>query len=67
MSSIDFDKISHKCNFRKNISHVFFFLSAIIDVEGVKTTLKVIRGSEHISSNISEITEDTVFVKFAFL
>ena len=33
------------------------FLSAIVDVEGVKTTLKV-GGAEHILSNISEIIED---------
>ena len=38
-----------------------FFLSAMVDVEGVKTTLKV--GSvKHILLNISEIIEDIVFV-----
>ena len=39
----------------------YFFLSAMVDVEGVKTTLKV--GSvKHILLNISEIIEDIVFV-----
>ena len=35
------------------------FLSAIVDVEGVKTTLKV---ESNILSNISEIIEATVFM-----
>ena len=39
------------------------FSSAIVDVEGVKTTLKA-GGPEYILSNISEITnEDTIFVQ----
>ena len=38
-----------------------FFLSAMVDVEGVKTTLKV-EGVKHILLNISEIIEDIVFV-----
>ena len=48
---------------KKNIWPVFFFFSllAIVDVEGMKTTLKV-GGAEHILSNISEIIEDIVFV-----
>ena len=45
----------------KKIFDPYFFLSAMIDVEGVKTTLKV--GSvKHILLNISEIIEDIVFV-----
>ena len=39
----------------------YFFLSAMVDVEGVKTTLKV-GGVKHILLNISEIIEDIVFV-----
>ena len=39
----------------------YFFLSAMVDVEGVKTTLKV-GGMKHILLNISEIIEDIVFV-----
>ena len=39
-------------NFRENLT--------LIDIKGAKTTLEV--GGEHISSNISEITEDAVFV-----
>ena len=60
----DFDEIWHKCSFRKNIWHVFlFFKSAIIDVEGVETTLKV-ASPEHkyFVKNISKMTGDTVFV-----
>ena len=38
---------------KKNLTR-FFFLSAIFDVEGVKTSLRV-EGAEHISSNISKI------------
>ena len=56
----DFDKICYDCSFQKNIRPVFF-LSAMVDVEGVKTTLKV-GGVKHISLNISEIIEDIVFV-----
>ena len=56
----DFDEIWHECSFRKNIRPVFF-LSAMVDVEGVKTTLKV-GGVKHILLNISEIIEDIVFV-----
>ena len=33
----------------------------MVDIEGVKTTLKV-GGAKHILLNISEIIEDTVFV-----
>ena len=44
--------------FRKNIWHVFFLL-AIVDVERVKTILKI-GGTEHILSNILEIIEDAV-------
>ena len=36
----DFDEISHECSFQKHIWLVFF-LSAVVDVEGVKTALKV--------------------------
>ena len=39
----------------------YFFLSAMVDVKGVKTTLKV-GGLKHILLNISEIIEDIVFV-----
>ena len=39
----------------------YFFLSAMVDVEGVKTTLKV-EGVKHILLNISGIIEDIVFV-----
>ena len=39
----------------------YFFLSAMVDVEGVKTILKV-GGVKHILLNISEIIEDIVFV-----
>ena len=39
----------------------YFFSSAMVDVEGVKTTLKV-RGVKHILLNISEIIENIVFV-----
>ena len=39
----------------------YFFLSAMIDVNGVKTTLKV-GGLKHILLNNSEIIEDIVFV-----
>ena len=56
----DFDEIWHDCSFRKNIRPVFF-LSAMVDVEGVKTTLKV-GGVKHILLNISEIIEDIIFV-----
>ena len=38
-----------------------FFLSAMVDVERVKTTLKV-GGVKRILLNISEIIEDIVFV-----
>ena len=38
----------------------YFFLSAIVDVEGVKTTLKF-GGVKQILLNISEIIEDIVF------
>ena len=62
----DFDEIWHNCSFRKNIRPGFFFLiyylfviSAMVDVEGVKTTLKVVK---HILLNISEIIKDIVFV-----
>ena len=42
----DFDEIWHECNFQKNIWPVFFFFQlAIVDVEGVKTDLKI-RGYE---------------------
>ena len=58
---VNFDKIWHKCRFRKkNIWHAFIFLSAIVDVEELKTTLEV-RSAENILSNTSEITENTVF------
>ena len=46
---------------KKNIRPVFFLLSAMLDVEEVKTTLKV-GGAKRISLNISEIIEDIVFV-----
>ena len=49
----DFDEIL------ENIRPVFF-LSAMVDVEGVKTTLKA-GAVEHILLNISEIIEDIVF------
>ena len=39
----------------------YFFLSAMVDVERVKSTLKV-GGVKHILLNISEIIEDIVFV-----
>ena len=39
----------------------YFFLSAMVDVKGVKTTLKF-GGVKHILLNISEIIEDIVFV-----
>ena len=39
----------------------YFFLSAMVDVKGVKTTLEV-GGVKHILLNISEIIEDIVFV-----
>ena len=39
----------------------YFLLSTMVDVEGVKTTLKV-GGMKHILLNISEIIEDIVFV-----
>ena len=56
----DFDEIRQDCSLRKNIRPVFF-LSTMVDVEGVKTTLKV-GGVKHILLNISEIIEDIVFV-----
>ena len=37
----------------------YFFLFAMVDVKGVKTTLKV-EGLKHILLNISEIIEDIV-------
>ena len=46
----------------------YFFLSAMVDVEGVKTTLKI-GGVKHILLNISEIIEYIVLcmlMKFAF-
>ena len=43
----------------KKIFHPYFFLSATVDVGGVKTTLKI---GGAILSNISEMIEDTVFV-----
>ena len=39
----------------------YFFLSAMVDVEGVETTLKV-GGMKHTLLNISEIIEDIVFM-----
>ena len=62
MSITNFDELWYKCSFRKNNRHVFFS-TAIVDVKGVKTTLKVIMGRLYISSNISEITKDTVLCK----
>ena len=44
-----------------DIKYRIFFLSAMVDVEGVKTTLTV-GGMKHILLNISEIIEDIVFV-----
>ena len=38
-----------------------WLLSAIVNVKGMKTTLKV-EPPEHILSDISEIPEDTIFV-----
>ena len=52
--------IWHKCSFKKNIRPIFF-LSATVNIEGVKTTLKI-GGAKHILLNISEIIEDIVFV-----
>ena len=52
----DFDDIWHKYNFQKN--RIFLL---IVDVEGVEITLKV-GDAEHISSNISKTTEDTIFL-----
>ena len=43
--------------FKKIFDPYFFFLSAMVDVEGVKTIFNV----EHILLNISEIIEDIVF------
>ena len=57
----DFDEIWHERSFRKNIQPVFF-LSAMVDVEGVKTTLKIEGVKHFILLNISEIIEDIVFV-----
>ena len=45
----------------KQIFDIFFFVSAMVDVDGVKTTLKN-WGAKHILFNISKIIEDTVFV-----
>ena len=56
----DSDEIWRECSIVKKIFDVFFFLSATIDVEGVKTTLKV-GSAKHIFLNISEIIEDTAF------
>ena len=56
----NFDEIWHERSFRKNIRPLIF-LSAMVNVEGVKTTLKV-GGVKHILSNISEMNEDIVFV-----
>ena len=59
---LDFDEIWHECSFQKNIPPVFFFSSAMVDVEGVKTTLKV-GDAKHILLNISEIiNKDAVFM-----
>ena len=44
----------------------FFFLSTIVNVKEVETTLKV-GGVKHILSNISEIIEDTIFMLRNFL
>ena len=55
----DIDKIWHECSFQKHIRLVFF-LSAMVNVEGVKTTLKV-GGAKHILF-IKEFIKDIVFV-----
>ena len=45
----------------EKIFDAYFFLSAVVDVEGVKTTLKV-GDVKHILLNISGIIEDIIFV-----
>ena len=45
----------------KKIFDPYFFLSAMADVEGVKTTLEV-EGAKHILLNILEIIEDITFM-----
>mgnify|MGYP004577290855 CR=1 FL=1 len=50
-----------KLVFLKKIFVPRVFLLAVVNVEGVKTTLKV-GNAEHILSNISEMIEDTVFL-----
>ena len=45
----------------ENIFDPYFFLSVMVDVEGVKTTLKV-GGVKYILLNISKVIEDIVFV-----
>ena len=57
---VDFDRVWHECSCQKNIRPIFS-LSAMIDVEGVRTTFKF-RGAEYISSNISEIIKDEIIV-----
>lgn len=44
----------------------FFFLLAIVDVEVVKSTLKI-EGVEHILSNVSKIIEDEIFVYIVYI
>ena len=45
----------------KKIFDQYFLLSAMVDVEGVKTILEV-EGVKHILSNILQSIENTVFV-----
>ena len=50
-----------KSSTKKNTRPVFFFLSAVVNVEGVKATLKI-GGLNYVLLNISKIIEDIVSV-----
>lgn len=54
------DEAWHECSFQTKYFISIVFLSAMVDAEGVKATLKV-GSARHILLNISEIIEDTDF------
>ena len=47
----------------ETIFNTYCFLSAIVNVEGVKTTL-IVGGAKHILSSISKIIEEAVLCNF---
>ena len=55
-------KFGVDANFRKIFVPRIFLLSAIVDVEVMKTTLEVEVAKHIFISNISEMIEDTIFV-----